>query len=109
MKKMFITIALLCITAIGALACYHSVGWFRGDLLGYMQENFQPDGETIISGEYLETGEDEQGGYVLYQVTTESGNVHYIRVNVVFHRYLTKVGADYKIRGMEEVSNFSAE
>ena len=62
--------------------------------------DYSYDKEWDLSGEYLETGEDEQGGYVMYQVTTESGNVRYIRVNVVFHRYLTKVGPDYKIKGI---------
>lgn len=59
-----------------------------------------------MAGEHLATGQDEEGGYLIYSVTTEDGASHYVRISVVFHRYLTRIGPDFKIRGITEIPSF---
>ena len=75
-------------------------------MLEYLQTNYAHIGsQKILSGEYIASGEDEQGGFIIYEVVTEDGKEHIIRVDVVFHKYLTKIGPDYKIRDFYEVLN----
>ena len=103
MKK--IIVAILVIVCIGTFACYHCFGWFEGDVLEYLQENCNPEGKEILTGEYLSMGKDEQGEYILYQVQTEDQMSYYVRVKVVFHKYLTKTGPDFKIKDLHIVED----
>lgn len=91
---------------IVALIFYYNVGWFEGDMLEYVKGHCTPDGYTIADGEYLAAGEDEEGGFVIYRVTTEDGGSHFIRVHIVFRRTLTRVGTGFKIRGIREIDHF---
>lgn len=103
MKKPYRVILYICALSVIALICYHSIGWAYGDMTEYIKENYKPDGQEIISVEYLRGGQDEEGGYKIYQVTTENGSTHYIRLNIVYHRHLTMIGPDFKILGITEI------
>ena len=104
MKKPYRFILCICGLAVIAFICYHSIGWAYGDMSEYIKENYKPDGQEIISVEFLHGGQDAEGGYKIYRVSTESGSVHYIRLNVVYHRHLTQIGPDFKILGITEFS-----
>lgn len=106
MKKGYVILILVLTILLTALFCYHSFGWFRGDTLAYLKTNCMPNGNEIVTGEHLATGEDEEGGYLIYRVTTEDGASHHVRVNVTFHRYLTKIGPDFKIREVFEIPSY---
>lgn len=108
MKKRFLIglVPLVLIAVAAGFARCHSVGWYRGDPLDYIKENFHPDGAAVTGGEYLATGMDGEGGYVVYEVTTEHGNTHYVRLHVEFHRTLRRIGPDYKIKGLSELESF---
>jgi hypothetical protein len=103
MKKA-LTVLLWCFLVVFCgLIFYHSFGWFRGDVAEYIKENYKPDGTEITSCEYLQGGQDKDGGYCIYQVITENGAKHYIRLNIVYHRYVTRIGPDFKILGITEL------
>ena len=99
-KRLFLLPVLLFLCA---WVLYHSVGWFDGDPLTYIRENYAYNGSAVVSCDYVAAGEDDRGGFLLYAVTTADGTEHTIRLDVVFHRYLTKTGPDYKIKGLREV------
>ena len=103
MKKSYRILLCVCALAVIAFICYHSIGWSYGDMTQYIKKNHKPGGQEIISVEYLHGSQDEEGGYKIYQVTTESGSAHYIRLNVKYHRHLTMIGPDFKILGITEV------
>ena len=103
MKKYCRFILCICALAVIAFLCYHSIGWAYGDMTQYIKENYKPNGQEIISAEYLRGGQDAEGGYKIYRVTTESGSAHYIRLNVKYHRHLTMIGPDFKILSITEV------
>lgn len=103
MKKPYRVVLSICALAVIALICYHSIGWVYGDMTEYIKENFKPNELEITSVEYLHGGQDEEGGYKIYRVTTENGTVRYIRLNIVYHRHLTMIGPDFKILGITEV------
>jgi len=103
MKKIGLAILLLCLVLAAAAVIYHTCGWFRGDMEDHIRENFTPEGSRVVSAEYLASGEDKEGGFLIYRTAAADDTIHYIRVQVVFHRYLTKVGPDYKIRGIREI------
>ena len=109
LKKTVIFSILIGAILAGGLAIYHSYGWFRGDVLDYIKGNYLVDGQQIVSGEYLESGADEQGEYVIWQVITDDGRSHFLRLDVVFHRYLTRIGPDYKIRGIREIPDYTED
>ena len=102
-KRLFrMVLPALCLLLVLGFCLYHSVGWFRGDLLEYLKEHCTPGGSAIVSGEYLGAGEDEEGGFVLYRVETADGCTHTLRTDVVFRRTLGRVGPDYIIKGIRE-------
>ena len=104
--KRFVPILLvvLCLIILSSCILYHTVGWFDGDILEYVDEHYLSNDYNVLSGEYLISGEDEQGGFIIYEVITEDNESHLIRVNVEFHRHLNQVGPDFKIKGISEIS-----
>ena len=97
---------ILIFLCLSSCILYHSIGWFQGNPLTYIQANCTPNNSTIVSGTQLAAGEDANGGFLIYHVTTKAHTEHYIRVDVVFHRYLTKVGPDFKIKGCHEIFDY---
>lgn len=101
-----LVVCILCLLLVLTPVLYHNVGWFRGDTLEYIKEHYAPGGKTIVDGEFLLTGEDEQGGFILYQVAAEDGTSHLIRVHIVFHRSLRMIGPEFKIKGISEIDHY---
>ncbi|MBR3841505.1 MAG: hypothetical protein IKM20_10245 [Erysipelotrichales bacterium] len=103
-KKVIIVITVLCLILLSSWIFNHTAGWFDGDILEYIEEHYPSNGYNVVSGEYLVRGEDEQGGFIIYEVITEDNESHLIRVHVEFHRHLNQVGPDFKIKGISEIS-----
>lgn len=84
------------------LICYHNIGWYNGDALEYIKEIYQENNEIIVDGDLVEKGKDQEGEYIIYKIVNNQGNELIVRLNVKFHRYINKLGPDFKIISISE-------
>ena len=81
--------------------------WLDGttDALEHVVERYTVDGQAIASGEYLNSGADEEGGYIRFSVTLADGSTCYIRADVKWRKTLSQIGPQCRVKGIRVENN----
>ncbi len=109
MKKGKLLLACVPLLLLAALLL-SELGWWLIDnesTLDHVMEHYDIQGAPILDGEYLESGRDEAGEYVLFRVTTGAEEEHILRVIVRYRRRLSQIGPECRVLGIEVVHDWT--
>ena len=76
--------------------------WLDGttDALEHVVEHYTVEGQTITDGEYLNSGADEEGGYIRFSVMLADGSTCHIRADVKWRKTLSRIGPQCRVNGI---------
>ena len=109
MKKPIFILLVICLLLLSSYIFHQNTGWVKGNQLEYIKENYKINDGYIVTGEYIATGQDQQGGFLIYSITTNHNETMYIRLDVEFHKHLGSIGPDFKIKGIREFDYYNSE
>ena len=106
-KRAAALISLTLLLAAAGAAFLSSTGWVRGEdaVLDYVISHYDINGDAIVAGEHLESGNDSAGEYKTFLVATESGEHSRIRVNVRYRRHLLQIGPECRVLDIAALSD----
>ena len=101
MKKKLVVVLAACVVLLLAGLVYAN-SWLDGttDALEHVVERYTVDGQAITDGEYLNSGADEEGGYIRFSVTLADGSTCHIRTDVKWRKTLSQIGPQCRVKGI---------
>ncbi len=102
-KKRFITILLL-VVGLFYIFRLSADPWISSydEAIMVINDKYPLDEGPIASYEYDHSGGDETGnGYICFRVVFENGTRGQIRAEVKWHRHISRIGPDFRIRSCQ--------
>ena len=95
------SILLVCAVLLLAWVVY-AASWLggTGDALEHVITRYTVEEQDIVDGEYLNSGVDEEGGYIRFSVELADGSTCHIRADVKWRQTLTRIGPQCRVKGI---------
>ena len=68
--------------------------------LEHVMRRYTVEELAIVDGEYLNSGVDEEGGYIRFSVELADGSTCHIRADVKWRQTLTRIGPQCRVKGI---------